>query len=233
MSARETPEHQCRQGRRCKAKIRDSEGEWHGVGVERPDSLCRPCEEHAFADIRELSTDYLHLTRARTEERSKVSGPKVSGSSDRPIPIQLAADTLMAAIDIEATRWAVRVTGGDPVAHDEPLRALCSNLGTLVDLPPQSVTIWIPHPDGGDDHGRTVLDGVDAVLRLSRLHQRAMKVLGLDPERDERLNEEFCHVCGIAALTMSVRTNLITCRACHNVWHQNAFARLNNPLAAA
>lgn len=229
----ESPEHECRQGRRCKARVRDDEGEFHGMGVERPNSLCRPCEEHAFADIRQLADDCALLLAARTEERSRLSGPKVSGSSDLPVPIQLAADTLLCEIDTEATRWAVRVTGGDPVAHTSPLTALCTSLGTLVDLPPQTVTVWIPHPDGGDDHGHAVLDGVDAVLRLSRLHQRAVKVLGLEPERDERLQEEFCHVCGIAALTMSVRTNLITCRACHNVWHQDAFTRLNNPLAAA
>lgn len=232
MGARETPEHQCRQDRRCKAKIRDSEGEWHGVGVERPDSLCRPCEEHAFADIRELTTDYLHLTRARTEERSKVSGPKVSGSSDMPIPIPLAVDTLMSLIAEETLRWAVRLTRGNPIPNDNAFMVITSNLGTLVDMPLQAVTVWVPHPEGGDDTGRIMLDGVDAVLRLAHLHYRAIRVLGLEPVRDQYLHEP-CHLCGLVAVTASVRTNLVTCLNCRNVWAQEEFARLNNPLAAA
>ncbi|MGY2019380.1 hypothetical protein [Nocardia gipuzkoensis] len=239
--ASDVPEHECRQGKRCKARTRDADDRLHGAGVERGGSLCRPCEEHVFADIRQLSDDYLLLTVARTMARSKVTGPKVSGSSERPIPISLAADTLMTTIDNEATRWAVRITRGEPLSPHpigqvlECLRILCSNLGTLVDMPRQVVGAYFPYPDGGDWDGRLELDGVDAVLRLASLHQRAMRVLGLEPEKDERLNDEYCHVCGIAALTISVRTDLITCRNpdCRNVWHREEFARLNNPLAAA
>lgn len=220
-------QHSCREGRRCKARIRTTEGHYEGAGVETPDSLCRACESHAFDAVRQLASDYSYLAGARLEGCGHGSGPKVSGSSERPIPIPLAVDTLMTAIDEESARWARRLPGEGP-----ELTVICSQLGTLVTLPPQTVTVWVPHPDGGDDLGEAVLDGVDAVLRLAALHHRAVKVLGLEPDRDEKLNEP-CHVCGWSTVTASVRTELVTCHRCHNVWHQDEFARLNNPLAAA
>jgi hypothetical protein len=221
------PEHECRQGRRCKSRTRDAEGKWHGKGVERADTLCRSCEEHAFADIRQLQNDYRLLGAAFTEGQSHVIGPKVSGSTELPIPIPLAVDTLMSDINEETARWACLLP-----REGDNFTVICSALGTLVDLPPHIVPVWIPHSDGGDSIGETLMDGVDAVLRLSNLHRRAITVLGLEPDRDERLEGEHCHVCGLAALTSSLRTQLITCRSCHNVWHQDVFARLNNPVAA-
>lgn len=226
------PEHQCRQGRKCKARVRDAEGKYHGDGVERPGSLCRPCEREAFESIGYLRDDYGLLAAARTEERSKVSGPKVSGSSERPIPIPLGIDTLMSDIDAEATRWAVRITRGDPIPDTGALTLLCANLGTLVDLPMQLVTVWRPHPDGGDDVTTTTMDGVDAVLRLARLHVRAETVLGLEEPRTEWLRET-CHVCGHRTLASVLSDATITCKSCRNVWDQDEFARLNNPLAVA
>jgi hypothetical protein len=201
--------------------VRDDAGEFHGAGVERPNTLCRACEESAFADIRQLDDDWLLLNRARTLPRSTTSGPKVSGSSERPVPINLAVDTLFTAITEETTRWERRLPG-----------PLCSCLGTLIDLPPSLHIVWLPHADGGDNIMEVTLDGVDAVLRLSALHHRAVKLLGLDEPKDEWLREQ-CHVCGMSALTSSLRTSLITCRGCRNVWDQDEFARLNNPMAAA
>ncbi|MFE7799030.1 hypothetical protein [Nocardia sp. NPDC057440] len=235
---RDTPEHQCRQGRRCKARIKDDAGEFHGAGVDRPDSLCKPCEEHAFAAIRSLRSDYLMLTIARTRTSSTVSGPKVSGSGERPIPIPLPVDTLMTAIDNEATRWALRITRGDSLdPHParqvlECLKIVCANLGTLVDLPEQVVAAYFPYPFGGDWDGRLELDGVDAVLRLASFHYRAEKILGLEQPRANWLRES-CHVCGRATLVSDLGAATITCKSCQNVWDQDEFARLNNPLVAA
>lgn len=230
MGARsDSPEHECRQGRKCKARLRDDEERWHGAGVEDAGTLCRPCEEDAFGAIRQLAEDYLQLIPARTEIRSPVSAPKVSGSSERPIPIRLGPDTLMSDIDGETLRWALRITRGEP--HDNSITVLCSNLGTLISLPAQSVTAWHPHPEGGDDVEDVTLDGVDAVLRLARLHQRALVILGLI-ETTTWLTEA-CHMCGLRTLTMSIEHELISCRNCRNCWHQDDFARLNNPMMAA
>jgi hypothetical protein len=231
VSRTENLEHLCRQGRRCKGRTRDDEGGFHGSGVERPNSLCRACEEYAFEAIRELATDYGLLASARAEERSTVSGPKVSGSSELPIPIPLGIDTLMTQIDDEAARWARRLPGDDPYELHPCLTVICSNLGTLVDLPPSPHTIWVPHPDGGDGFAATVLDGCDGVLRLANLHRRAQTLLGI-VEMTTWLNES-CHICGLRTLTSNMSRATIQCRNCRNVWDQDEFARLNNPLAAA
>lgn len=231
MSVRENLEHQCRQGRRCKGRTRDDEGGFHGSGVERPNSLCRACEEHAFEAIRELSNDYGLLVSARAEERSTVPGPKVSGSSEIPIPIPLGIDTLMTQIDEEAARWARRLPGEDPYKVGDCLTKICSHLGTIVDMPDRQFTVWAPHPDGGDGITTTVLDGCDGILRLSQLHHRAQRILGI-VETTTWLNES-CHICGLHTLTSNMGHATIQCRNCRNVWDQDEFARLNNPLAAA
>lgn len=227
----DSPEHQCRQGHRCKARVRDDDGAFHGAGVEDANTLCRPCEFAAFDAIRALAQDYAALRVARTRVRSHISGPKVSGSSQRSIPIALAADTLMSDIDLETLRWAVRITRGDPIPGDDCFAVLCAHLGTLIGLPAQQVTVWVPHPDGGDGTARAVYDGVDAVLRLARLHQRAQAVLELDEPRVQWLRES-CHVCGYCTLTSSIPEATISCKSCRNVWDQDVFAGLNNPLLA-
>lgn len=240
----DNPEHECRQGRRCKARIRDDEGGWHGAGVEDKGKLCRPCEASCFEAIRQLGGDYGLLAIAVRNGQSAQSGPKVSGSRERPIPIPVGVDALMTDIDNETTRWALRITRGEslPRTTRESVRRcvaiLSTSLGTLIDLPAQPVAVWTPVADGGDyatrETSSEVLDGVDAVLRLARLHHRAVKMLGLDEPKDEWLKEP-CHVCGLMMVTTSPRTDLVTCRnpECRNVWDQEEFARLNNPLLAA
>jgi len=231
-------EHECRQGRRCKARTRTTEGHWHGAGVDRPGTLCRSCEDSAFKAIRSLADDYCALAGERTAQHSTAGAPKVSGSSERPIPISLTVDTLMTDIDDETMRWTVRITKGDPLpAHQRDrvrrcVAVLSANLGTLVDMPAHRATVWFPHPDGGDWAGLDVFDGVDAVLRLARLHERAVSVLGLEDRQYEWLAEP-CHVCGHKTVAASLEEPLVKCRNCHNVWDQDEFARLNNPLVAA
>ncbi|WP_330253119.1 hypothetical protein OG874_00440 [Nocardia sp. NBC_00565] len=228
MSARENPEHQCRQGRRCKARLRDTEGEFHGMGVERPNSLCRPCEECAFDAIRELDTDYGLLSAEFAEERSIAPDPKVSGSSELPIPIPLGIDTLMTEISEEAARWARRLPGEDPYYVGECLTKICSNLGTIVDMPPRQFTIWAPHPDGGDGFTTTILDGVDGILGLADLHRRAQIILGI-VETTTYLRDPCPH-CARKALAVSKDQERVTCKGCRIVWDKQHFALLSNVL---
>lgn len=233
------PEHECRQGRKCKARIRDAEDRWHGAGVEDAGKLCHPCEEHAFAAIAQLADDYAALQAGTLEPRGRVDGPKVKGTADRKIPIPLDIYTLMSDIDDETLRWTVRITRGDPLPASTPERVrrcvaiLGSNLGTLVDLPLQRVAAFMPHPEGGDYDALLELNGVDAVLRLAKLHDRARTVLGLTDRKVEPLRDDYCHVCGLAALTIEIDTGIIRCRECRNCWSQEEFARLNNPLMVA
>lgn len=223
-----SPEHQCRQARRCKARVRTDDGEFHGAGVERPNSLCRACEEHAFAAIRELSSDYGALATERAEERSTASGPKVSGSSELPVPIALGIDSLMTEFSEESARWARRLPGEDPYEVGDCLAKICASLGTIVDMPPRQFTIWVPHPDGGDGFGTTVLDGVDGILRLANLHQRAMTLLGI-AETTTYLRDPCPH-CARKALAVSKDQSLVTCKGCRIVWDSPRFALLSNVL---
>ncbi|MFC8531905.1 hypothetical protein [Nocardia sp. NPDC057227] len=218
--------HRCRQGKRCKSRTRTPANEWLACGVERPDSLCRACEESAFDAIRELDSDMGSLEAAWHEIKATVSGPKVSGSSELPIPIPLGVDALLREIDAEVTRWAIRATGGEELRNAHSM--LCANLGTLVDLPPQRVTVWQPHPDGGDDPGDLVLDGVDAVLRLARFHGRAQAMLGLTEVTT--LLPDPCPHCGRKALAVSKDQERVMCQGCRICWDSAHFALLSNVL---
>lgn len=236
MGNREQVEHQCRQGNRCKSRVRDSDGEYHGAGVERPDSLCRPCEHAAFESMRRLHADWCALEWALTDAwRSRVDGgPKVRGTAERSIPLPLAVDTLMTAIDTELTHWTLRVTRGEPLPmHPRDCVERCvailgASTGTLVDLPPRAMSVLLPRPDGGDNLGTLVLDGVDAVLRLAELHRRAVSVLGLTETRE--MLRDPCPHCGRKALAVSRDQTLVTCQGCRISWDKERFALLYNVL---
>lgn len=232
------PEHECRQGRHCRARLRDAEEKWHGAAVEEAGRLCRSCEQYMFEAIGHLWDDYRALEIAVHEPRGRIDGPKIRKTADRKVLIPLDVDSAMFAIDDETLRWTLRITRGDPLpkaSRDRVERCvaiLSANTGTLVDLPLQRVAALMPHPEGGDYDGLLELDGVDAVLRLARLHDRSRTILGLTDRKVEPLREDYCHVCGLAALTIEIDTGIIKCRECRNCWSQEEFARLNNPLMA-
>lgn len=236
----QSPQHQCRLGRRCKDRVPHPDGELVGTGVERPDSLCAACEEAAFDDIRQLGNDYRALAAAVHEPRGRIDGPKIKRTADRAIPLPLDVITLMDSIDDEVLRWTLRITRGDPLPMSPAARVercvaiLCANTGTLVDMPRARVTVWLPSPQGGDVDGVAEFDGVDAVLRLAALHQRARTTLGLTEPMSEKLRD-LCHVCGCEALIANVAAaadTVIKCRNCGNCWSQEEFARLNSVLVA-
>lgn len=215
--------------------MRDAEGKYHGLKIDRPDALCRACEDSAFEAIRQLGDDYGRLTEHRGADRAVAQGPKVSGSgTNAPIPISLGVDTLMCAIDDETLRWAVRITKGDPVPTHPTLRVrrcvaiLGANLGTLVDMPRRRLPALLPHPEGGDYAGLKEMDGVDAVLALASLHQRAQLLLG-ETESTVFLRDP-CPQCGRKALAVSRDQQFVTCKGCQIVWDSEHFAHLTNVL---
>lgn len=228
----ETVEHECRQGRRCVGWTKGPDGEVHAAGVERPDTLCRPCEEASFADIRHLADDWVHLDASLGAIQAGDAQGKVSSSRTYPVPIRLDVDALMNEIETELVRWARIVTRGDIEIPDrsyltvrECALAVTSRLGTLVDLPPREIVTMEPLSDGGDYVQRVVVDGVDAVLRLARLHPRALAVLQVKEIRIWL--PDACYMCGKKALSSSVDQSLVTCQACKNVWSKDEFAKLN------
>lgn len=220
--------HECRRSRRCKARIRTDAGEFRGAGIERPGALCRPCEEIAFEAIRQLEKDYGLLQAARVGGQATSSEPKVSGTSELPVPIALGIDTLMTEFDEEAARWSRRLSGEDPYSITGCLKKICANLGTIADMPSSQFTIWVPHPDGGDSFAATVLDGVDGVLRMANLHRRAQVILGII-ETITYLHDPCPH-CARKALAVSKDQERVTCKGCWLVWDKSRFALLSNVL---
>lgn len=231
----DTPTHECRRGRRCKARRKTADGAFHGALIERPDALCHPCEDGAFEAIRHLGDDYADLSGHQFEDHTQSQGPKIGGFNPvAAIPVALGVDTLMWAIYNETLRWYARITKGDPEPVDFTERVrhrvlvLGANLGTLVDTPKRRLPALFPHPDGGDWRGVEEMDGVDAVLRLASFHHRAQALMG-EVETVIFLPDPCPH-CGRKALAASKDQEHVTCKSCQIVWDSAHFALLSNVL---
>lgn len=233
-------QHECRRGGKCQNRYRDTEGHMHGAAIEDAGKLCRNCEEHAFNAIRKLADDYQALAQASTNPTgTRTNEPRVKRTPGHAVPINLNAYELMARIDDELLRWALRL---DRDLDDFPtnpqkrvnrcLTSLSVRLGTLIDQPTHLFDALLPHYEGGDYLGREALDGVGAVIRLANYHRHAQQILGLTETTISYLTVETCHVCGQRKLIAQHEQELISCRNCGNVWDQDEFTRLNNPLAA-
>lgn len=226
------PEHECRQGRRCKARIKNDEGAFHGTGVERPGTLCHPCEDNAFEAIWSLATDWDDLAEALTEPRVTADqGQNVTRTAERPLPLRADVDAVMTDIVSELVRWTRRVARdeelprGDGECVKRCVVILGARKGTLIDLPPRQFEDWTRQ---GDALVEVTLDGVDAVLRLARLHGRALAVLGQAQTRIWL--PDPCPACGRKSLSPSANQERISCQGCHVVWDAKHFALLGNVL---
>ncbi len=228
-------DHRCRQGARCRARVRDGD-EFVGAGIERP-GLCRACEESAFASIARLADDYVALDGSLSEPRDGAEqGPYVRRSSEYGVPIRLDCDVLGTAIVTELIRWT-RAVGFDedlPGKTADCVRKcvslLLTRLGTLVDLPVRRRPELMPHPQGGDYLGAVEMDGVDAVLRLAELHRDAQRALGVSETRT--LLSDPCPAagCGRRTLAASPDQQTVTCLHCRTTWPKEHFALLGNVL---
>jgi ribosomal protein S27E len=232
-------QHECRRGGKCKNRYRDTEGHMHGAEIEDAGKLCRTCEEQAFSAIRKLGEDYEALAQVSANPTgTRAKGPHVKHTPGRAAPINLNAYELMARIDDELLRWAIRLDRELDNLPANPqkrvnrcLTSLSVRLGTLIDQPTHIFDALLPYHEGGDYLGREALDGVDAVIRLADYHRRAQRILGRT-EAISYLTVEICHVCGQRRLIAQHDQNLISCRNCGHTWDEETFARLNNPLAA-
>lgn len=226
------PEHECRQGRKCKARVKNNDGTFRGAGVERPESLCRPCEDNAFEAIWQLGADWDELSIALTEPRTTADqGQYVSRSAGHPVPLRVDVDAVMVDIVMELVRWVRVLTKGDPLPSDSgecvkrSVTILGAHKGTLIDLPPRDFSDWNRR---GDALTSVSLDGVDAVLRLAKLHARALAVLGQSQTRIWL--PDPCPACGRKSLSPSTNQEHISCQGCHAVWDAKHFALLGNVL---
>lgn len=226
--------HLCRQESRCSSRHRGKDNEWVPAGTEKPNSLCRPCEESAFDALGELHIDWRRLYLSLTEPHASPIQSKVSKTAGNPIPIPLGLDALMTSIETETLRWARIVTQGDevPWGREDAVRhcvsVLWSRKGTLVDLPVRSVWINEPLPLGGDKITEVQRDGVDALLSLARLHRSTESLLQTAEARIWMADP--CPSCGRKALAASKNQETVACKGCRAVWDKHHFALLGDVL---
>ncbi|OBA62205.1 hypothetical protein A5780_19295 [Nocardia sp. 852002-20019_SCH5090214] len=232
--------HECRNGHHCRQATRTDDGEKVGAIIERA-GLCPPCERHAFAAIQQLADDWIALNRAAGNVFSRLdSSPRVNQTPDRhKVPVRLEALDLATVIDQEVGRWAWRVAphvkdampGNAQARVARHVTALTRHLGTLADLPAQSVGIPSVGDNGHVQWTRTPLDGADALMRLERLHRAANRLLG----RTGAVTwlREPCQDCGRRTLTSNPYENLISCAHCGHAWAADEFDALTNMEAAA
>jgi hypothetical protein len=156
-----------------------------GIAVALP--LCEPCIDTAGLAVGKLLFDYDGLADQLGEQHTS-AGELVSGTRERPIPLDTGADALMAEIVHTATTWwwaLSYVRGGlaGQVVPQHPrlrlqaaLQVLMPRLRDLAGLGPVMV-----RPTGVEDD-LTRMDGWQGLLHLEHLHDRAVTAVGLtDP----------------------------------------------------
>lgn len=219
--------HLCRREAKCSARRRGKDNEWIAAGTEKPNSLCRACEDAAFDDMSQLHVDWRRMYIELVEQHSSPIQSKIRKTAGNPIPIPLAIDALMTEIETETHRWARIVTQGDeiPWGREDAVRhcvsVLWSRKGTLVDLPARTVCVNVPLPLGGDKIVESIRDGVDAVIALSRLHRATESLLQIGEARVWMTDP--CPHCGRKALVASKDQQQVSCRGCSRVWDKDHF----------
>jgi hypothetical protein len=166
-------------------------------------SLCDACLDVAERDVRCLVFDYLDLAQLQLPVLSQALDTQPAGSAGPPMPMAGAPEALQAEIvhvlttwEIEvraatslsavpesrrrtAAPWHTTVTNRQPLVPVHPgaavqraVEVLAPRMRLLSELPPVAV-----FRTGCEDDSEDVA-GWEAVLHLSRLHQRARATLG-------------------------------------------------------
>jgi hypothetical protein len=222
---------------------------WAGCQLNAEQGLCEMCETHVSQAVRHLIGDYVELT-SLLGTSGAASDAQVKFSRELRIPLRLAAKTLQEAILEETSTWLPTLTealGMDWYTSTEERiyraqvrvhrasRILTHTVSQLLKLPPQEVPAWdsngMPLLDETFEYQDAVeLDGIDAALRLLRLHELTKVVAG----RTELVHELVtpCPRCNRIALVRYDGTTEVTCRGCHDTWPEADIKRLCLVLAS-
>lgn len=231
----------CARGGRCVDRTRDtSTGEWVGAELRAIAGLCRVCDGRGRDATRHLPADYAELSTLLAATRTG-GGTPVSGSRERPVPIRLGVEALMAEIDAEVSWWAESVLdslGKADAAWDEDVvrrkrpgarvdygsRILAYYWDTLLELPTQTHVIH-------DDERWQFLerDGLEAAQVFLHLHERVARIAGR-VEHVTRLPAP-CPRCQTTALVRVSGQENITCQCCRAILRPDEYASLVNVLA--
>lgn len=239
--------HRCATGERCRdrERLEDDQGNktWAGARLDRERGLCVACTRDLDTCLPLLVEDYVELSTL-LGEHGTAGGEIVASSRDLPIPLRLAVKTLQEQIVTEADTWVEPVCermGIDWLSTTEQaltkpqarlaraVPILSKSVSVLLALPPQEVSAWddegMPLLDATGDHQETVeLDGVDAALRLLRLHNLTRLVAGRG-----RLRHKLpapCPHCHRITLVRDNGESDVHCLACKLRWPEKDYERL-------
>lgn len=191
--------------------------------------LCEECLSAAGLDVGRLLLDYRDLANAIPKLSG--SGEQVSGTREKPIPLRLDVDALMAEILHVVTTWeeiirdysdlgpvAVRVRPGWAV--QAAVRILQPRVRQLAVV--GGVEVF---PRGCEDN-LTETTGAEALLHMVWLHQHCQRLLGLTKLTNNLPGE--CSGCGssnlvtdhgnMTALARPDGSETVFCRNCGRTW---------------
>lgn len=224
--------YRCLRGRRCKDAEPDERGNLVGRAIEIPEGLCRRCARLAGQAIAALPRDYAELELIMALHGRP--GEHVSGTRAAPLPLRAEVVALQTEIDATVSAWApsiaarLRITwdsvaiqrlrGGPRVARAAHL--LAGDYEALLRQGPTTVNTWVP----GVGPMITIHTGLEAALRLVRLHERAQLVTS-GGTGDARLPVP-CHLCEAPALVRPNGADHVECRGCGASWPEADYRRL-------
>jgi hypothetical protein len=237
MADRPTPEpvqYRCRRGAWCSERVAEEHEtgprRWVGAEIGDPVGLCSPCRLTTQRAVRYLPGDYSELSGLLSyRAASSGDGLYVSrGKGSPPVPINLAAEALQRAIDHEAVTWLEVLTGADTqrlrvtrpaVRVAMASRVLLAEFARWMVWPPYEVTLW-----DGDEWSVEPVAGIDAALRLLRLHERVASLGG----RSALVHRSHadCPACSARALRRENGSEWYECGMCGELVGMDAFARL-------
>jgi hypothetical protein len=173
----------------------------HRAYVGGTDVFCDPCIGGYERDIRMLRYHYLDLAQLQYPSLSQAMDTQTRGRGGPPMPMAGNPEALQAEIHHAVTLWADELRTRLGLSQPRPTVIVGAWHTTKTNPPPkpqpkpgaeleQALTILTPRlrllaripptavfPTGCDDTPQD-MTGVDAVLHLSKLHQRARSMLG-------------------------------------------------------
>lgn len=241
VDARGRTEYRCSRGQRCADRARADTGEWVGAELRVVAGLCRICGARGRDAAGQLPTDYAELSLLLAPSGS-AGGTPVSGTRERPVPIRLGVEALMAEIDAEVSWWAESVLDSlgaadiawadDVIRRKRPgaridygARILRYYWDDLLALPVQTHVV---HDDGRVEFLER--DGLDAADVILNLHQRVAVTAGR-ADRVTRLPAPCPH-CQTTALVRANGAENVTCRCCSAILRPDEYTSLVSVLAA-
>jgi hypothetical protein len=172
-------------------------------------ALCEPCIDTAGLAVGKLLLDWDDLAGLLTEQHTG-GGEIVSGTRERPIPLDTGADALQAEIVHVATTWWWALVDQRGLAdHAVPahprlrlaaaLRVVHPRVRDIVSLDPVLI-----RPTGVEDEF-TRVEGWQGLLHLEHLHDRAVTAVGLTDPVTSLYGA--CPECGTDTITRATGTD--------------------------